>query len=41
MNEFLQNVGLVSILCVVMFAVKVHYDRAYLRRVGRYEDEEE
>ena len=39
MNELLRNVGLVSIMLVLLYAIKKIYDNIYLQRVGLYEDD--
>ncbi|MDQ0195285.1 hypothetical protein [Paenibacillus wynnii] len=39
MDELLRNVGLISIMLVLLYAIKKIYDNTYLQRAGLYEDD--
>ncbi|MCL6604968.1 MAG: hypothetical protein K6T94_19055 [Paenibacillus sp.] len=39
MEELLRNVGLISIMLVLMYTIKKIYDNIYLQRAGLYEDD--
>jgi len=39
MNELLRNIGLISIMLVLLYTIKKIYDNIYLQRAGLYEDD--
>lgn len=39
MNELLKNVGLISIIMVLLYIIKRIYDYSYLKNLGLYEDD--
>lgn len=39
MNELLKNVGLISIIMVLLYIIKKIYDYSYLKNLGLYEDD--
>ncbi|MRN55000.1 hypothetical protein [Paenibacillus monticola] len=40
MNELLKNVGLISIIMVLLYIIKKIYDYSYFKNLGLYEDDD-